>query len=492
VTISTRGVREDAKDLEVDWKDPEVLGELEFGIRLELARRFAKEANILSWGRVLFPEKFNLGFCKELHDYLVEIRHEEFAATEAPRNHAKTTIECFLIPIFQALEEPKRYRHYLNVQATAPKALSVNLSIRNEIESNELLKELYGDQTCAEKWADSQFRLMNGVIFTAIGAGQSVRGLNYNNIRPDWIRVDDLYDDEDIHSPDSTEKKNAWFWSALYPARAKARACSIHIQGTAINQYDLLELLKERKRWKCRTFQAIKDWAKKKVLWPELNSWDKLMEDKEDMPSTIFFRELQNERRDDSQSIVKLAWLDGWEYTKIPEGLEVVARELGCDPSIGENEAADFTGACDVIITKRPDAKPGVYEYWIEWLEEKHLSLDGRCQLLSSRIDALERPINRAHVEGVAGFKDFVAQVRKRVGIMVREVSQPKNKLVNLENKSHHFENGRVHISVNIPAKLRETLKYQLTTNKPKHDDVRDAVLLVLPEATRGGWRPLE
>ena len=70
--------------------------------RIELAKRYAKEKNILGWGKTLFPEKFPLPFCKELHEYFVEVRIEPFTSTEAPRNHSKTTIRCFLIPLFHA------------------------------------------------------------------------------------------------------------------------------------------------------------------------------------------------------------------------------------------------------------------------------------------------------------------------------------------------------------------------------------------------------
>src|SRR3972149_5800935 len=93
--------------------------------RAELVRRYAKDKDILNWGKILFPEKFYLGYCNELHKYFIDIRGEKFTAVKAPRNHAKTIIKCFLIPIFQALEEPE-YRHYLNVQSTASKGVSVN------------------------------------------------------------------------------------------------------------------------------------------------------------------------------------------------------------------------------------------------------------------------------------------------------------------------------------------------------------------------------
>src|SRR4030042_5270841 len=68
--------------------------------RLNSIREAAWNKDVLRWGQLLFPEKFPLAFCGELHGYFVDIMTEEFTNTEAPRDHAKTTIKCFLIPLF--------------------------------------------------------------------------------------------------------------------------------------------------------------------------------------------------------------------------------------------------------------------------------------------------------------------------------------------------------------------------------------------------------
>lgn len=311
-------------------------------MRLELARRCAAEKDILGWGKCLFPDKFELPFCHKLHGYFVEIRGEPFTDTEAPRNHSKTTIKCFLIPIFQALEEPKIFRHYLNIQATKDKALAINVAIKNELELNELLRELYGDQIGA-RWADAQFVLKSGVIFSAIGAGQSVRGVNYLSRRPDYIIVDDLYDEDDIYSPEATQKKNKWFWGSLYLARAKSRRCSIHVQGTAINPYDLLDELKGKPGVRDRSFKAIEDDDTGIVLWPELNTIQSLRADRTFMGPIIFAREMQNERMDEKTTILKRSY---WQfYKELPSGFDIVVTSW--DMTFKETKSGSFVvGQC--------------------------------------------------------------------------------------------------------------------------------------------------
>jgi hypothetical protein len=469
--------------------------------RIQLARVCAAEKDILGWGKALFPDKFELPFCEELHGYFVSIRGEDFTNTEAPRGHAKTTIKCFLIPLFQALEEPGGpFRHYLNVQATAEKAIEINRAIKLELEENEELRAIYGDQVGGHKWTDKQFVLKNGVIFSALGANQSIRGIQYRNIRPDYIVVDDLYDEDEINNLEATVKRNKWFWGSLYKTRAIGRRTSIHLQGTAVNGSDLMEELKKRAGVKSRTFQAITDWETHAVLWPQANTFEQLDADRKLMGSVIFMREMQNERRDDATSIVKYAWLypngiegpGSWEYDPDAlvfndDDLRLVGVILGFDPSIGATQKSDLSGVALVYEGRPTGATADGANYYIDGLWNERLSMDARIKLLEKIKSAqleIGRPVTRANIEGIAGFKDFVAAARK-TGLPIREVDQVKDKITTLENKSYYFENGRVFLNKNLPKELKDEVVYQLTTNKPKHDDVRDGVLLTLPARQR-------
>lgn len=481
---------------------PEQRIELNRQVRMELAKRCAAQGDILGWGQALFPEKFPLPFCRELHEYFVAIRKAEFTNVEAPRGHAKTTIKCFLIPIYQALVEPMAFRHYLNVQATSTKAITVNTAIKLELEENQELREIYGDQVTRTKWTDSQFVLANGVVFSCTGVGQSIRGINYRNIRPDYIVLDDFYDEEDNNNPESTEKKNDWFWGSLYKVRAVGRPTSMHLQGTASSNYDLLNLLKQNTRWISRTFKGVIDSDKKIVLWKELDAkaLADLMADFADMPTRIFNREIQNERADDAESIVKREWLKDWKFKRaqlvheLKVGNEIfVGVELGVDPSVGKTMLADFTGISRIVKTRHKDQPADVFNYWIMGLRNEHLSLNKRVTAVDEESKKDEEfPALKADIEAISAFEDFAGEVRRKTNLRVNSVSAVKDKITNLENKSGIFESRRIRVCEDIDPKLITTLEYQLTTNFPKNDDLRDSVLLVLPELKlRGSWRPI-
>ena len=106
---------------------------------------------------------------------------------------------------------------------------------------------------------------------------------------------------------------------------------------------------------------------------------------------------------------------------------------------------------------------------------------------MNKRIELLKslhsrHKFDKVYVEGIAGFKDFVAELKRTTNLPVNEISNVKDKISNLETNSYKFESRRVHFNNKIEANLLEELIEQFTTNHPKHDDMRDAVLLAIKE----------
>jgi hypothetical protein len=385
----------------------------------------------------------------------------------------------------------------MNIQGTENKALSINRSIKLELMMNRELLDIYGPQV-GERWTDEQFVLSNGVIFTAISTGQSIRGINYRNIRPQFLIADDLYDESDINNPQSTENKSNWFWGTLFPARDKSRRSAIRVQGTTVNEQDIMNILEKDSSVKSKTFKAIKDWDKKEVLWPELNSFDSLMADMKKMGTLIFMREMQNELRDDKTSIIKRSYLHNWEYDPIElhaelargGGRVLVGVIIGNDPSIGKNTESDDTGTALVYKTAWHDAREG-NEWWIDWVDGQKMSLVERIDQLTGI--AKKQPagfqVTSVEVEAISGFDDYASEIIRKTNLPVHRVNHVPDKITNLENKSKYFENGKVHLNKNLDPAVKDKLISQLTTNYPKHDDLRDAVLLTLDDATDlWGW----
>lgn len=457
----------------------QLVKELEFIVR---------QGDVLEWGRYYMPDKFELPFCEELHRYLVDTCEDEFTDTLAPRGHAKTTIRCVLIPLYLALNKPGLFRHYLNIQSTSTKAAAINLAIRTELEQNERIRADYGDQVTKDKWTEKQFVMANGTVFTAIGSGESVRGINYRNIRPDYVLADDLYDEDCIENPNLVRKINRWFWSSIYKCVAMGRKVCFHITGTAINRDDLMHTLAKNDRWKFRKFQAVIDWDNGGLLWHENpgNTIEKQRQDKADMGSIIYSREMQNDVRDDETSIIKhgdIRFYDGRQFPSkaeserikkdehLPEIPEYVVWNRGwVDPAEKEKEVNDFTARISAV-------KTNLGNYYIYDADNDKRSFHAN----KTEIVAWARRcgLQKFGIETNKG-QALYDEIRRTTDLPVDGKHETKDKITRKLAQSAKFENHKVFISMLIPEPLRNEIVDQLTTNKPPHDDLSDAVINIL------------
>lgn len=450
-------------------------------------------SDIISWGRYYLEDKFDLPSCNELHYYLAETAQDPFTDTMAPRGHGKTIIRCVLIPIYLALNFPGRYRHFLNIQSTSTKAASINLAIRIEFEQNERIRADYGDQVIPEKWTEKQFVLANGSIFTAIGSGESVRGLNYRNVRPDYVITDDLYDEDAVENPNIVRKINRWFWSSIYKCVATGRNVCFHLIGTAISREDLMHTLAKNSRWKFRKFQAVLDWDAGELLWHEnpLNTIEKQRQDKSDMGSIIYEREMQNEVRDDLSAIVKSGWIKFYDGRKIltksdaenAQKMDALAEipeyavsiTGGIDPAEKTKEQNDFTAKIGAIKTNLGN------HYIFDATNQK---LSFHANLEDIKAWGKRFLFSRVKIETNKGEALFT-EIKRTTSIPMVGIHETRDKTSRFIGQSAKFENGKVYISMLIPESIRGELVEQITTNNPPHDDMRDALLLAIEETKR-------
>lgn len=487
---------------------PEALNDANVQGRAEKAKRCAARKDILGWLHAVSPRTYHLQPC-ELHEYQVATRHEPESGLEAPRYHAKTAIGCAGIPLFQALEEPELYDYYLNVQANEKKALALNMGIKLELEQNAVIRLLYGDQVGRDKWTDSLFVLRNGVAFQAATTGQSLKGTNYRLRRPNYVMLDDAYDDNHIRNPEATQAVNDWVESTLEPMLANDRPSIWRWQGTAVNDVDGMKRLEEKAKMpgsstKFRRFcafgefrsddggQTYKWYDSPTVLWPALRSYDawKAKQNAPGTNQTIFNREHLNVRGGDAEAVVHEEWLNvpGWEYDPDLEfrfGVDnvLLAVLICCDPSVGKKQENDPTGFCVLLKTQRTDGSLPVY--WIDALRNERLSPGKRIEQIKDwlRLYRDRFPTCQGfevRIETVAGFADFGDQVASQIDAPVTVLPAVTDKLAHLESKALLLQNRRVRLNKHIDGILKTAVKYQFVNNYPTHDDLRDSVLIGL------------
>lgn len=124
--------------------------------------------------------------------------------------------------------------------------------IRNELETNDMILELFGDQRAAP-WTMDELQLANGSKVKAVGAGQSMRGTKNKNERPTLAAIDDLEDEANIATEESRQRTGRWLTGTLVPALHPTKG-KVRFIGTPIHPKALITKKCEDIKWKSKIF----------------------------------------------------------------------------------------------------------------------------------------------------------------------------------------------------------------------------------------------
>lgn len=281
-------------------------------------------------------------------------------AISAPRGHAKSTA-CTLTYLLACLVFRER-EYALLVSDTLSQAVQFLADLKKELMDNERLRALFKISDFTKDTEDDVIvQCEDGHLFriTARGAEQKLRGLKWNNKRPDLIVCDDLENDEIVMNPERRQKFKRWFYGALIPCKSVNGI--IRIVGTILHEDSMLNNLmpKEFDRWTRRS--ALKTWSDKKgpwlsvkykahnedfsaILWESRYSKDWFMAKKEDfleqgLPD-VYSQEYLNEPIDDSIAFFKRG--DFISLNKEDKQARLNYYITG-DLAISEKETADYT-----------------------------------------------------------------------------------------------------------------------------------------------------
>jgi predicted phage terminase large subunit-like protein len=160
----------------------------------------------------------------------------------APRGHAKSTAITHCYTLASVLFKDRQY--VIIVSDTYEQAVLFLQDIKKELIGNEDLISLFGVEHF-EKDAENDIivRLKGGHRFRIVakGAEQKMRGLKWDNRRPDLIICDDLENDEIVQNQERREKFRKWFDNALLPCRSDRGI--VRVVGTILHLDSLLERL---------------------------------------------------------------------------------------------------------------------------------------------------------------------------------------------------------------------------------------------------------
>lgn len=183
----------------------------------------------------------------EFHNRVIDLWSEpnRKTLTVAFRGAAKSTLSEEDVAL-DVLTESEIYT--LLIGSSYERACERLESVRHEIETNEIVLGLYGDQK-GPTWTENELVLKNGHKIQAFGRGQSLRGAKHHHHRPSRILADDLEDDETIDSEEVRRKMMRWIMGAVRPMLSGDRG-SFDIIGSEIHTDGLIARLRKTLTWK--------------------------------------------------------------------------------------------------------------------------------------------------------------------------------------------------------------------------------------------------
>ena len=235
----------------------------------EKQRRIARlESDPVAWCRYYFPKYCSSPFAAF---HIRAIRRivkntNTYEVWPWARELAKSAIAMFVI-LYLALTG--QIKCLLLVSATEDSAKRLLEPYMIELMKNPRIRNDYGEQVVFGKWEEGNFVAKCGCAFRALGAGNKPRGTRNENIRPDFILVDDIDTDEEVRNPDRITDKWEWIEGALIPTTSVNKDKRILFVGNiigndttitrAMTQADYAEIVNIRDKNNLST-------------WPEKNS----------------------------------------------------------------------------------------------------------------------------------------------------------------------------------------------------------------------------
>jgi len=287
-------------------------------------------------------------------------RHAKVAIA-APRRHAKSTAITLAYVLACVLFRNKRY--VLIISDTITQATQFLGDIKRELLDNDKLVSLFGVTGFEKDTEDDvivncndgyQFRI------TAKGSEQKMRGLKWDNKRPDLIVGDDLENDEIVLNKERREKFKRWFYGAVVPCLSSDGA--IRIVGTILHEDSLLNNLMPNV-WSADTVEEpLKIWNKNpksswkslkydahtddftQILWPDKYSPEWFMAEQADYRarglSDVYSQEFRNRPIDDSVAYFKRA---DFHSIQQEDRKKTLNYYIAADLAISKEETADYS-----------------------------------------------------------------------------------------------------------------------------------------------------
>lgn len=236
----------------------------------ELAILMASDGEL--FGKTILPNTFRqemAPFHKDVWELLEDRTHRN-VAIKMFRGSAKTTLlrAYTLKRIAYGVS-----RTILFTSASQGHAIKSVLWIRNQVERNALLQQIYS-VVPGQKWTDEWLTIHHKVLgidinVVAAGITGQTRGLNIDDYRPDLIVCDDPCDEENTGTEEQREKTKNRFFGAIDKSLApktESPDAKIVLLQTPFVDGDLIDLCCKDPAWAAREYSCFDEDGESR--WP--------------------------------------------------------------------------------------------------------------------------------------------------------------------------------------------------------------------------------
>jgi hypothetical protein len=378
------------------------------------------------------------------HDELTELWHSGTpkVLTLAFRGGGKSTLAEEALVLAAAM---KLVRNVLIIGSNSDRANDRLRAIKHELETNELLVELYGDLR-GPVWNEGRIVLANGVCIQAFGRGQALRGVKHHDARPDFCFIDDVEEEEHVRSPDARQETLRWFMTELVPALDNH--ARLRVAATPLDREALPMVLARQSGWITKVYP-------------------------------IEYKDQHGDRRATWPARFPVPWIDGRRQEFDEAGMaHAYAQEYLCqpeDPSSRAFAAGMFKveprlrtwepvfAFCDPARTVKATSATTGWACW-SWVGRRMIVWDGGAELWQP--DQIIEHIFSLHQEfspvliGVEldGLHEFIMQplrqeqLRRGNIVPIQGYKAPHGKLQFINSLQPFFASGEISFAKDIPA----------------------------------------
>lgn len=296
-----------------------------------------RKNNFKCFCKYYLPHLFPLPFCRPVHDVFAkdieDARH--FSVNSgylAPREVAKTTVVCIAGPLYWVAHN--RQEKIFITQKTG-NVSQVIQAIMYELSENSKLIADFGEFRPSNrnlKWSYSEGGVVEGAVDkknpTIAGAGVCGGSIGYRLTK---ALIDDIWDPTNVCTEAQRVKVKTWIRVSVIAAVVSDGSTfmtnSTYHEDDYLNEMDRKKIqaisytdrrgVQRTLEFKVRRWDSIVDEKNHVTIWPEKNSWERLMYVKAQVGPVIFDQQYRNITMSEATAPFKMATLEDMKNVNI-------------------------------------------------------------------------------------------------------------------------------------------------------------------------------